>query len=92
MIINVSISQFRQNIADYIDKARKGYTVVLEDEKKDLQIAQLVGKKKFNPETFGLALKAAAGVFTVENHPEWTTKDEVVKWVKEGRKASDRTF
>lgn len=92
MIINVSISQFRQNLADYIAKVSAGHTVILENEKKDQQIIQLVGKKKFNPDTFGRALKDASGVFTTENHPEWQTKEDVVKWVEKSRQVSDRHF
>lgn len=92
MTIVVSISQFRQHIADYIEKARSGNTVILQDEKKGQEIIQLVGKKTFNPETFGKALTAALGVFTDENHPEWKTKEDVIKWVEEGRKSADRIF
>lgn len=92
MIINVSISQFRQNLADYIAKVTAGHTVILENEKKDQQIIQLVGKKKFNPDTFGKALKEAIGIFTAQNHPEWQTKEDVIKWVEKGRLASDRNF
>ena len=92
MTLSVSISQFRQHIADYIAKANEGYTVIIKDEKKSQEIVQLVGKKKFNPETFGKALENAVGVFTPENHPEWKTKKDVIKWVYRGRKAADRTF
>ena len=92
MTIVVSISQFRQHIADYIEKARSGNTVILQDEKKGQEIIQLVGKKTFNPETFGKALSAASGVFTAENHPEWKTKEDVIKWVEKGRKSADRSF
>lgn len=92
MTIIVSISQFRQNIADYIAKAKNGYTVILKDEKKDQHVVELVGKKEFNSETFGKALKTATGVFTAENHPEWQTKEDVIKWVEQGRKAADRNF
>ena len=92
MTITVSISQFRQNIADYIEKVKAGNTVILQDEKKDQEVAQLVGKKKFNPQTFGNALKMATGIFTVQNHPEWKTKKNVINWVEKGRKSSDRSF
>ncbi|OGD83161.1 hypothetical protein A3A54_01030 [Candidatus Curtissbacteria bacterium RIFCSPLOWO2_01_FULL_39_62] len=92
MNVVVSISQFRQNIASYIERAKKGDTVILKDEKKDQQMVQLVGKKKFNPEAFGRALKTAAGVFSAKNHPEWRTKKDVIKWVEQTRKASDRIF
>lgn len=92
MTLTVSVSEFRQHIADYIAKAKDGYTVILKDEKKDQQIAQLVGKKVFNPYTFGRALKQATGVFTAENHPEWQTKTDVIKWLEQTRLAADRNF
>ena len=92
MNIVVSISQFRQNVASYIEKAKKGDTVILKDEKKGQQVVQLVGKKKFDPESFGKALKAASGVFSAQNHPEWRTKNDVIKWVEQTRKASERKF
>lgn len=92
MIITVSISQFRQNLADYIAKVTAGHTVILENGKKDQQIIQLIGKKKFNPDTFGKALKDASGIFRAENHPEWKTQEDVITWVKKGRISSDRNF
>lgn len=92
MTIIISISQFRQNIADYIAKANEGHTVVLKDEKKDQQIAQLVGKKVFNPGTFGKALRDARGVFTARNHPEWRTKKDVTSWLRKSRLSDERTF
>ena len=90
MTIIVPISQFRQHIATYIEKAKAGHTVILKDGKKDQQLVQLVAKKKFDPDAFGKALKAAAGVFSAKNHPEWKTKRDVIKWVEQSRKASER--
>ena len=92
MNVVVSISQFRQNIASYIERAKKGDTVILKDKKKDEQMVQLVGKKKFDPVAFGKALEAAAGIFSAKNHPEWRTKQDVINWVRESRKAADRRF
>lgn len=92
MTITVSITQFRQNISDYLIKAREGHTIVLKDEKKDKKVAELVGKKRFDPVAFGKALKAASGVFTAKNHPEWRTKRDVIRWVERERKKADRTF
>ncbi|OGD97196.1 hypothetical protein A3A49_02325 [Candidatus Curtissbacteria bacterium RIFCSPLOWO2_01_FULL_38_11b] len=92
MNVVVSISQFRQNIASYIEKAKKGDTVILKDKKRGQQVIQIVGKKKFDPDAFGKALEAAAGVFSAKNHPEWRTKNDVIKWVEQTRKASDRKF
>lgn len=92
MTIVVSIADFRKNIADYLSKVQTGHTIVLKDEKRGREIAQLTAKKQFDPESFGRALKNAAGVFSAKNHPEWRTKRDVIKWVEEGRKAADRTF
>jgi hypothetical protein len=92
MIINVSISRFRQNLADYIAKVSAGHTVILENGKKEQQIIQITGRKKFNSDTFGKALMEASGIFTAENHPEWQTKEDVVNWVEKGRLSADRHF
>ena len=92
MTITVSISQFRQNISKYIEQAQAGHIIVLRDKKKDETVAELTGKKKFDPIAFGKALKAAAGTFTAKNHPEWRTKKDVIRWVAKERKAADRTF
>jgi antitoxin (DNA-binding transcriptional repressor) of toxin-antitoxin stability system len=92
MTLTVSISQFRQHLSDYIAKAKDGYTVILKDAKKNEEIVQIMAKKKFNPETFGKTLKAVAGVFTAEKHPEWRTKRDVIRWLQKSRKAADRKF
>lgn len=92
MTIIVSISQFRKRIADYIDKAQDGHTVILKDEKKDQEVVKLVGKKKFDPKAFQKALHEATGIFTEENHPEWKTQKDVTKWLEKERLSSDRTF
>ena len=49
-------------------------------------------KKKFNPEAYEKALKAASGIFSAKNHPEWRTKNDVIKWVLQTRKSADRSF
>lgn len=92
MTITVSISQFRQNISDYLSRVKAGNTIILKDEKKDEVVAEIVGKKKFDLESFKRTLRKTAGTFTAENHPEWKTKKDVIRWVEESRKAADRTF
>lgn len=92
MTLTVSVSQFRQHIADYIAKAKDGYTVILKDERKNEEIVQLLARKQFNPEIFGKSLKLASGVFTSEKHPEWKTKRDIIKWLTKSRKAADRKF
>ncbi len=92
MTITVSISEFRQNLSEYLRQAQNGNIIVLKDEKKGEEIVRVTPRKKFNAEAFGKALREAAGVFTAKNHPEWRTKRDVIRWVEESRKAADRTF
>lgn len=92
MTITVSISDFRQNISDYLVQVQSGHTVILRDEKKGKEVAEITGRKKFDPEAFGRALNAAAGVFTAKNHPEWRTKQDVIRWVRKGRQEAERKF
>ena len=92
MTLTVSIGKFRQNIADYIAKAKEGHIIVLKDEKKGQEIGQLVGKKTFNPQTFENAIHNVSGIFSAKKHPEWKTKHDVIKWVKQGRQIADRNF
>lgn len=92
MTLTVSISQFRQNISEYLTKAKEGHIIILKDDKRDQEVVQVVGKKTFNPETFAKALEASAGIFSAENHPEWKTKKDVINWVHKSRKSSERNF
>ena len=92
MTITVSISDFRQNISEYLSQIQNGDRIILIDKKKKKEVAQLVTQKKFNPETFGRALREAAGVFTAKRHPEWRTKRQVIAWVEKGRREADRNF
>lgn len=86
MNITVSISEFRQNISEYLAKAQAGDTIILKNEKKDEEIAEVIGTRKWDPVAFGKALRAAAGVFTAKNHPEWRTKRDVIRWVENSRR------
>lgn len=92
MTITVSISDFRQNIAQYLAQTKAGHTLLLKDNKKGEIIATLTGRKKFNPEVFGRTLRSVAGTFTAKNHPEWKTKKNVIRWVEKSRKLADRSF
>lgn len=92
MILTVSISEFRNNLADYLDKLSEGTRLLIKDEKKDKLVAEVVGKREFDPIAFQKALKIAAGVFTAENHPEWATKKDIIRWLEKERKASERHF
>lgn len=92
MTVTVSISEFRQNVSDYLARAKAGDIIILKDEKKDEVVAEVKGMKKFNLKRFQQSLKKAAGVFTAENHPEWRTKRDVIHWVERERAKADRTF
>lgn len=92
MTITVSISQFRENLSEYLARIDQGDSVRLKDEKRNKSVARLVPDKTFDPVSFGRALKMAAGVFTSKNHPEWRTKRDVIGWLSRERKAADRIF
>ncbi len=36
--------------------------------------------------------KRYGGAMTPEDHPEWATREEIDRWVREERQASDRTL
>ncbi len=90
--MTISISQFREDIAGYISRVRSGDRVVLRDAKKGEIVAEVVGKKSFDPAAFRRALRRAAGVFSAKNHPEWRTKRHVMAWVERSRAAEDRIY
>lgn len=92
MTLTVSISELRNNLAQYLERVANGVNLLVRDEKKDRLVAELVGKKEFNPDSFEETLQAAAGVFSAKNHPEWATKKDVIKWLENTRRASDRNF
>ena len=92
MSITVSVSQLRNNISDYLEKAKQGTRVLVRDDKKDKMIAQITQTRTFNKDTYEKALRKSAGIFTSENHPEWRTKVEVSKWLEKSRLADERSF
>ena len=92
MTLTVSVSEFRNNISEYLDKVAAGTRVFIRDAKKDKTIAEVASSKSFDPVAFEKALDKTAGVFTAENHPEWRTKKDVNRWLRETRKNFDRKF
>ena len=92
MTLTVSVSELRNNLAQYLERVTNGANLLVRDEKKDLTIAQVTPIHTFDPVAFEKALDRAAGVFTAENHPEWRTKKDVSKWLRETRKNFDRKF
>lgn len=92
MTLTVSVSQFRNNMADYLDKVIAGNRVLIRDEKKDVAIAELTKTKSFDKDAFGISLQKAAGVFSAKNHPEWKTKSKISKWLTKSRLSDERPF
>ncbi|GEM_PF-2405116 len=92
MTITVSISQYRQHIADYLLRNRQGHTITIKDEKRGEVIADVIPRKKFDPVAYREMLERVAGTYTTKNHPEWATKKKVERWLRRGRLADERTF
>ena len=92
MTLTVSISEFRNNLSDYLDKVSTGTRLLIKDERKAKLVAEVVGKKEFDPVSFEKTLRGVGEVFTAENHPEWRTKKDVINWLRKSRLASDRHF
>lgn len=92
MTLTVSISELRNNLAQYLEMVANGTSLLIRDEKQNRLVAELVEKKEFDPDRFERALQSAAGVFTAENHPEWATQKDVIRWLENTRKASERHF
>jgi len=92
MTLTVSISEFRNNLSDYLNKVSTGTRLLIKDEKKNKLLAEVVGKKEFDPEAYERAMRKAAGVFTAEKHPEWRTKKDVINWLRQSRLADERHF
>lgn len=92
MTLTVSVGEFRRRLSDYLAKASRGDTIIIKDEKKDNELAQLTGRRQFDPVAYGQALRRAAGTFTAKNHPEWATKAKIVSWLRKTRLANERHF
>lgn len=92
MTLTVSISELRQNLAQYLERVANGANLIVKDEKKDIAVAQITKVPYFDKDLYQQSLLKAAGVFTAKNHPEWATKTKITKWLIKTRKESDRSF
>lgn len=92
MTLTVSVSDLRSNISEYLERVAKGTRLIIRDEKKGKAIAQITKAPSFDKDAFEKSLRKTAGVFTVENHPEWKTKSDVSTWLTKNRLANDRMF
>lgn len=88
----ISVSDFRQNIAEYLRQVNQGATLMIKDDKKNENLAQLTppGIRKLDPNAYKAMLKRVAGTFTAKSHPEWATKAKVEKWLRTSRLADER--
>ena len=92
MTVTVSVSELRSNMSHYLEKVMKGALVLIRDEKRDVAIAQITQTSSFDKDTYEKTLRKAAGIFSVENHPEWSTKSQVINWVTKNRLSDERAF
>lgn len=92
MTITVSVSQFREDLSTYLARAQAGDRIVVRDEKKGAEVAELIGKKPFDPEVFRQILREVAGSISTKDHPEWATPAKISRWLRRERKSAERHF
>lgn len=92
MTLTVSVSDLRNNISSYLEKVMKGTRVLIRDEKKDITIAEIIHTTNFDKDTYEKTLRKVAGIFSKENHPEWSTQENVTNWVVKSRVSDERSF
>lgn len=92
MTFTISVSELRNNMSRYLERAMKGTRVIICDEKRGVTIAQITQTSIFDKVAYEKALIKAAGVITSENHPEWSTKAKVNNWVTKNRLSDERKF
>ena len=92
MTINVSISELRGNISQYLEKVSKGTRVLIRDEKRNTPIAQISQIIPFDKKMYENVLRKSAGILKPELHPEWDTSKDIVEWVTKNRLSNDRRF
>jgi len=92
MTLTVSVSELRTNISAYLQRVTKGTRVLIRDEKRDITIAQITQAYFFDKTIYEKTLRKAAGIFTKENHPEWSTPSKVNAWITKNRLADERSF
>ena len=92
MTLTVSVTELRNNISQYLERAMKGTRVLIRDEKRDITIAQITQTSFFDKDMYEKVLRKASGVFSAENHPEWSTQANLTDWVTNSRLLDERTF
>lgn len=92
MTITASVTQLRDNMSWYMESVSKGTSVLVRDERKNIEIAKIVSSQGYDKEAYQKTLKRVAGVFTAEKHPEWETKKSLCEWLENSRQQSERSF
>lgn len=92
MTVTISVSELRNNISSYLEKVLKGSRLLVRDEKRNITIAQITKASFFDKEMYEKVLRKAAGIFSSDTHPEWSTKAGVADWVSKHRLSDERTF
>lgn len=92
MTFTVSVSELRSNISLYLERVMQGSSVIIRDEKRNVSIAQITRTSIFDKDLYTKTLKKAAGIMTANDHPEWKTKANVVKWLTKSRLSDERVF
>lgn len=92
MTITVSVSELRNNISEYLDRAMGGDKVLIRDEKRNLAVAQMSQAPTFDSDRYGKILQKVAGTLTAANHPEWKTIKSTNDWLTRTRLSDERVF
>ena len=91
----ISISDLRNSLSDYLFKVKLGDSLVIKDEKKDEEIAEIIPRKKFDQKKYAASykrmLKNLKGI-SAKDHPEWATRAKVEKWLRQTRMNAERSF
>ncbi|MBI2442744.1 MAG: hypothetical protein HYV40_02435 [Candidatus Levybacteria bacterium] len=92
MTVTVSVSELRNNISRYLEKAMQGTRVFIRDEKRGIAIAQITKTPLFDKDAYEQSLRKVAGILRAENHPEWKTKKDITNWLTKNRLTNERKF
>lgn len=93
MTITVSIGDFRQNLSGYLVQVSKGHNIMIKDDKKGRNIAELNPVQNWDPTAYRAMLKRRlAHPISIKEHPEWATRAKVEKWLRRTRMADERKF
>lgn len=92
MTVTVSISQLREDLSAYISRVQSGESIVVKDEKKGIEVAEITSRKQFDPEAYKAMLDRVAGSISAKDHPEWATPAKISRWLRRTRKQSERHF